>query len=145
MYYRARYYDPVMGRFLSEDPIGFEAGDSNLNRYVGNAVFGFKDPSGNSVVERQGLESSNKGVLIGIQGIAVSVIRKGLTDPFHRIPILIMTEVMKRTPIFDPVKGTWLFIRAGSAMNKSGEMVDGYFEVAVNVFGKIVHSFFRPI
>ncbi|NEQ42469.1 MAG: RHS repeat-associated core domain-containing protein [Leptolyngbya sp. SIOISBB] len=22
MYYRARYYDPVVGRFLSEDPIG---------------------------------------------------------------------------------------------------------------------------
>ena len=145
MYYRARYYDPVMGRFLSEDPIGFKAGDTNLNRYVYNSPYRYLDPSGNDVVERQGLESSNKGVLIGIQGIAVSVIRKGLTDPFHRIPILIMTEVMKRTPIFDPVKGTWLFIRAGSAMNKSGEMVDGYFEVAVNVFGKIVHSFFRPI
>ncbi len=25
-YYRARYYNPTIGRFLSEDPIGFEGG-----------------------------------------------------------------------------------------------------------------------
>jgi RHS repeat-associated protein len=31
-YYRARYYDPVQGRFMSQDPIGYSAGDSNLYR-----------------------------------------------------------------------------------------------------------------
>jgi RHS repeat-associated protein len=30
-YYRARYYDPKVGRFISEDPIGFSAGDTNLH------------------------------------------------------------------------------------------------------------------
>ena len=35
-YYRARYYDPELGRFLNEDPIGFEGGDVNLYRYVFN-------------------------------------------------------------------------------------------------------------
>jgi RHS repeat-associated protein len=34
--YSARYYDPAVGKFISEDPIGFAAGDSNLSRYVGN-------------------------------------------------------------------------------------------------------------
>ncbi|HHK41130.1 MAG TPA: RHS repeat-associated core domain-containing protein, partial [Planctomycetaceae bacterium] len=45
-YYRARYYDPALGRFLSEDPLGFEAGDANLTRYVGNDPVGKVDPSG---------------------------------------------------------------------------------------------------
>jgi RHS repeat-associated protein len=29
-YCRARYYDAAIGRFISEDPMGFGAGDSNL-------------------------------------------------------------------------------------------------------------------
>ena len=45
-FYRARWYDPRAGRFLSEDPIGFAAGDVNLNRYVGNAATLWVDPSG---------------------------------------------------------------------------------------------------
>jgi RHS repeat-associated protein len=45
-YHRARYYDPTPGRWLSEDPKGFAAGDSNLDRYVKNAPIGLIDPSG---------------------------------------------------------------------------------------------------
>jgi RHS repeat-associated protein len=45
-YYRARYYDPADGRFISEDPIGFSGNDSNLSRYVGNSPTNFIDPSG---------------------------------------------------------------------------------------------------
>jgi RHS repeat-associated protein len=45
-YYRARYYDPKVGRFTSEDPIGFSAGDTNLSRYVFNSPTNFTDPSG---------------------------------------------------------------------------------------------------
>jgi RHS repeat-associated protein len=45
-YYRARYYDSAVGRFISEDPIGFGAGDSNLSRYVSNSPTNFIDPSG---------------------------------------------------------------------------------------------------
>ena len=29
-YYRARYYDPMEGRFISRDPIGFAGGDWNM-------------------------------------------------------------------------------------------------------------------
>ncbi len=43
---RARYYDPAIGRWVSEDPIVFEAGDSNLYRYVGNQPVAFNDPTG---------------------------------------------------------------------------------------------------
>jgi RHS repeat-associated protein len=44
--YRARGYDPSLGRFLSEDPKGFDAGDYNLNRYVSNDPLDKTDPMG---------------------------------------------------------------------------------------------------
>jgi RHS repeat-associated protein len=45
-YNRARYYDPKVGRWTSQDPLGFDAGDSNLYRYVANQPTVFLDPSG---------------------------------------------------------------------------------------------------
>jgi RHS repeat-associated protein len=44
-YYRARYYDPYIGRFLSEDPIGVRDG-SNKYLYARNNPAGFTDPFG---------------------------------------------------------------------------------------------------
>ena len=45
-YNRARWFDPGTGRWMSRDPIGFEAGDANLYRYVGNQPTTKTDPSG---------------------------------------------------------------------------------------------------
>jgi RHS repeat-associated protein len=45
-FYRARYYDPGIGRFISVDPMSFEAGDTNLYRYVFNSPTQWTDPSG---------------------------------------------------------------------------------------------------
>jgi RHS repeat-associated protein len=45
-YYRNRYYDSSIGRFLSEDPLEFEGGDANLYRYVGNSPVTYIDPDG---------------------------------------------------------------------------------------------------
>ena len=45
-YTRARMYDPAVGRFLREDPLGLSAGDENLFRYAGNAHTLTSDPSG---------------------------------------------------------------------------------------------------
>jgi RHS repeat-associated protein len=45
-YYRARYYDPKAGRFVTKDPIGFDGGDYNLFVYVGNNPVNFVDPMG---------------------------------------------------------------------------------------------------
>ncbi|GEM_PF-3624061 len=39
-------YDPSPARFLSKDPLGFDAGDTNLYRYVGNSPQNYTDPSG---------------------------------------------------------------------------------------------------
>jgi RHS repeat-associated protein len=45
LYYRARFYDPAIGRFISEDPVGFVAG-GNFYAYVLNRPTNFRDPSG---------------------------------------------------------------------------------------------------
>jgi RHS repeat-associated protein len=44
-FYRARYYSPDMGRFLSEDPLQF-IGGNNLYAYAVNNPTTYRDPSG---------------------------------------------------------------------------------------------------
>jgi RHS repeat-associated protein len=53
-FYRARYYDPSIGRFISEDPIGL-AGGVNLYAYAQNDPVSMYDPLGLS-----GEDSSSK-------------------------------------------------------------------------------------
>lgn len=48
-YYRARFYDPVRGRFLQRDPIGIWTDEANLGNgytYVGNNPLNWVDPVG---------------------------------------------------------------------------------------------------
>jgi RHS repeat-associated protein len=45
-FYRGRYYDPIVGRFINEDRIGFAGGDTNLYRYVKNSSVNTVDPFG---------------------------------------------------------------------------------------------------
>lgn len=56
-YYRARYYDRAIGRFLSEDPLGFESGPS-FYVYVSNNPSSFIDPLG---LQRHGAPVYNPG------------------------------------------------------------------------------------
>lgn len=41
-----RWFDPNLGQWLSEDPIGFLAGDENVRRYIGNGSLDGVDPLG---------------------------------------------------------------------------------------------------
>jgi len=53
-YFRARYYDPAIGRFITEDPKGFDAG-VNFYEYVSNNPVNANDPSGlETIVTRLG-------------------------------------------------------------------------------------------
>ena len=45
-YYRARYYDGKTGRFISEDPTGFNSKQTDFYTYAGNSRVLHIDPSG---------------------------------------------------------------------------------------------------
>jgi RHS repeat-associated protein len=51
--YRARAYNPTLGRFMSEDPKLFDAGDYNLFRYCHNDPIDFTDPTGTQDERRE--------------------------------------------------------------------------------------------
>ncbi|NSX56968.1 PKD domain-containing protein [Parasulfitobacter algicola] len=74
-YFRARHYDPYVGRFLQSDPLGFAAGDTNLYAYVWNDPANWTDPSG--------LKGQRKGRTAGGSmaaewaGLTANVVRMG--------------------------------------------------------------------
>ena len=73
-YYRSRWYNPNTGRFLSTDLIEFEAGDSNLYRYVANNPINFIDPYGLLCIYSQ---SSGRLLCINDKTGAIEIDTKG--------------------------------------------------------------------
>jgi RHS repeat-associated protein/uncharacterized repeat protein (TIGR01451 family) len=67
-----RYYDPTIGRFLSEDANGLSSGDSNPYRYGGNNPVVFIDPSGNFGFVGGTVGAVIGGSLAGITQIATN-------------------------------------------------------------------------
>jgi RHS repeat-associated protein len=101
-YYRARYYGAGAGRFRSEDPIGFAAGDPNLYRYVGNNTTTSTDPTGEVnwgfvalaalaafiVVGTAGLGAAAVGVGVGVvyTGVGVGTVAGGIAGAYAETP-----------------------------------------------------------
>lgn len=69
-YYRARYYNPATGRFISEDPIGL-AGGVNKYAYVGDDPTDYFDPLGTD--KRSPVNWSCVGDAAGQDGLAVAL------------------------------------------------------------------------
>jgi uncharacterized protein RhaS with RHS repeats len=53
-------YDPTIGRWTTEDPIGFEAADADLFRYVHNNPTNLTDPTGLQQGMQQGMQQPMK-------------------------------------------------------------------------------------
>jgi len=82
-YMRARYYDPKVGRFISEDPTGFGGGDVNLSNYVGGNPVNYVDWNGlelkNPIKEIPSLSDTyrNSKYVAPIADIAIGSIELG--------------------------------------------------------------------
>ena len=66
-YYRARYYSPVTGRFISEDPLGLAAGINEYSYADGDPNL-FRDPRGTSLCPVHVFETWFATVLAGYDG-----------------------------------------------------------------------------
>jgi RHS repeat-associated protein len=79
-----RWYDPAVGRWISEDPIDFAGGDANLSRYVGNQATAFVDRDGmegeQSIFGQFGLGIAQGGLNIanGVQDAGIGLLNIGL-------------------------------------------------------------------
>jgi len=67
-YYRARYYDPSTGGFVSQDPIRFFGG-MNFYSYVGNAPIGFIDPFGLSQQDAENISKESGAYLKNLSSL----------------------------------------------------------------------------
>ncbi|MCG8449056.1 MAG: hypothetical protein MI725_05690, partial [Pirellulales bacterium] len=80
-----RWYDAAVGRWVNEDPIGFDAGDANLFRYAGNGPIIAIDPDGLNwlVSANQSMQRSSIGRFlsaIGDAGIGTGEFFVGFLD-----------------------------------------------------------------
>lgn len=62
----ARYYDPALGRFISQDPLGISGGSPNLYEYAQDNPVNLNDPSGMCGSWCQGFLNFGAGVLNGL-------------------------------------------------------------------------------
>jgi RHS repeat-associated protein len=98
--YRARTYHPGLGRFMSEDPKGFDAGDYNVFRYCGNDPLDHTDPMG---LDFNGdLDAKEVEIIpgkFGQTGVRVDMVPKELKDGSYtlRLDLTVRMREVART------------------------------------------------
>jgi len=97
-FYRARAYDPLIGRFLQEDPIRFLA-SNNFYPYVANDPIRFRDPSGQLAI------GAVVGAILGATGSVTGTIAQNGTWPEIIIAGVIGAAVGGAVGFADPTEG----------------------------------------
>jgi RHS repeat-associated protein len=88
-YLRYRYYDPMDGRFISKDPIGFKGG-INLYGYVKNNPIKYIDPKGLA------------GVVAGFGGLPFFIPPGSVFDPGSHDNNVFVGSALNLLQLFDP-------------------------------------------
>jgi RHS repeat-associated protein len=119
LYYRARWYDPHQGRFVSEDPIGFEGG-IHFYAYVGGSPMSFRDPLGLQMqpYERITQSGSHMGPIRG-------------PNPHTCQPGTCFEKCLEK--IFGPLPPINVFPNAKSIATSFGYAISGYRTVQLPV------------
>jgi RHS repeat-associated protein len=92
-YYRARYYDPTTGRFLTEDPLRFHAG-SNFYIYTFNSPQSLIDPSGKVIeVSKVSGEAGYTNYLTAMLYLDGSPYAKAIIDDLQKSPNIYVLHV----------------------------------------------------
>jgi RHS repeat-associated protein len=133
-YYRARYYDPLVGRFISVDSIGFQAGDTNLYRYVFNSPTQGTDPTGHEWWNELGQNLSN--AWSGVQNLNENIL--GTIDNVVRYSSIgVLANITSAT--------TDVGSKIGTAINEdwkeAGRNTDNIFEQTLLVTDKVIAGF----
>jgi RHS repeat-associated protein len=123
-YFGARYYDPVLGRFMGVDPVGFDDGNiHSFNRfaYGNNNPYRYLDPDG------------HHPVVIALSyavPIAVTFLRAALTVSVRRMSILAMEHgaaagiATAELAVGDAIGGASLAAGAGAALKAVDKAAD---------------------
>lgn len=85
LYYRARYYSPEIGRFISEDPVRYA--DYSLYSYVGNDPVNFIDPKGKFVEEVALAAEGSPAGWVALTGVVSYHVGEWLNEEYLEEPI----------------------------------------------------------
>ena len=139
-YYRARYYDPAAGRFLSEDPIRL-LGGNNFYRYVKNRPIDFRDPSG--LCPRTGpciLNALKKEAFSFIVDAAGAIPVEGNLLSAVQLTVGIVGGIPQYAK--DPVVATGTFAGVGVVLMGLSEEYGKAFSKTAPVIGNIISAAF---
>ncbi len=122
-----RWYDSTTGRWLSTDPIGFEAGDVNLYRYCNNSVLMQIDPSG--TVDRSGMTT------LGFVRRSQLLVDYGTPDDGHQIDFLGLEPLTKE-------QKQQIYLQA---LKQNKVVISGFNTTNVATAGGTFARFFCPV
>ena len=158
-YHRARWLDPSTGKWLSEDPIGFAAGDANLARYVENSAANFVDPDGldrwrADEIARRFVNNAILGFQLFAESLAHSV-EENVIEPIGDALIYVATNVKHRIKFdkrwkWKPLKrlkdatGFEFQAAGGYGAYASGYLGSNIVEVTGYVFGQAEGKYYPP-